>query len=310
MADSVIVIVANDAYSSQVKSLMVNCVRQGRWKGDFCLVHANDNPAVFAVAPSPFRLTGTVACKPNAADPHGFCFRDIHVMIAPDKQWSMLTKFHIFSRYFKKWKRVLCLDCDILIQNDLHAACDGMAKQFPAILFDGSSPGSIVHNWRHFDSLHGDGPDAHPELYEQMREEFPHIDSQILTADVIFFDPSTVEPGTVETLQATAEKYIRANRGRTDQPVYNLVLYDKMAPITKDFCTWFAFDDPANRVADEARGWRGDEFPAIIHYWNMYAPWIVKEEGAGGYRNERLGRVCHELYEENLAAFDEVFPVT
>ncbi|GAG20467.1 unnamed protein product, partial [marine sediment metagenome] len=207
----------------------------------------------------------------------------------------MLTKFHIFSGYFKYWDRVLCLDCDVLIQGDLNDAFDGMAEQFPAILFDGSSDGSIVHNWRHFDALHGDGPDAHPQLYEKMRAKYPHIDKQILTADVIFFSPETVPAGTVELLQSTAEEFIEANQGYVDQPVYNLVLYDKMEPIGKDFCTWWAFDDPGNRVESEARGWRGDENPAIIHYWNAFAPWTVKTPDAGAYFNHRLNRVCHEL---------------
>ena len=38
MADSVIVILADDSYLPHAKSLMVNCVRQGNWKGDFCLM--------------------------------------------------------------------------------------------------------------------------------------------------------------------------------------------------------------------------------------------------------------------------------
>ncbi len=286
MSDSVIAIVANDAYLPQVKSLMVNCRRHGNWQGDFCLVSAQD-------------------CNPPDLESRG-----IYVMQAPDATWSMFTKFHIFSDYFKEWKRVLCLDCDILIQGDLNEACDGMAEKFPAILFDGSSDGSIVHNWKHFDALYGDGPEAHPELYDKMREQFPHIDKQILTADVIFFSPETVPSGTVAALQSTAEEFLGANRGRIDQPVYNLVLYDKMAPITKDFCTWFAFDDPGNRVPNEAKGWRGDEAPAILHYWNMYAPWLDKTPDAGAYFNHRLNRVCRELYLENLAAFEETFPVT
>jgi len=286
MADSVIAIVANDAYLPQVKSLMVNCVRQGSWKGDFCLVSAED-------------------CDPSDMENRG-----IHIMRALDARWTMFTKFHIFSDYFRQWERVLCLDCDILIQGDLNDACDGMGKQLPALLFDGSSDGSILHNWQHFDALHGPGPDAHPELYEKMRKQFPHIDERILTADVIFFDPTSVPAGTVEALQSTGEEFIEANVGHTDQPVYSLVLYDRMAPITKDFCTWWAFDDPGNRVPCEVRGWRGDEEPVILHYWNMYAPWLDKTPDAGAYFNHRLGRVCHEIYEENLAAFENTFPVT
>jgi len=286
MSDSVIVMVANDAYLPQAKSLMVACRRQGNWRGDFCLLTVGN--AIYDLEN-----------------------RSIHVLRAADPEWTMLSKFHIFSDYFKKWKRVLCLDCDILIQGDLHDTFNGLAKQLPAILFDGahsfSKTETILHNWEHFDALHGEGPEAHPHLYEKMREQFPHITEVCFGADVIFFAPETIPAGTVERLQAVAEEYKEANEGNADQPVYNLVLYDKMAPIGKDFCTWFAFDEPCNRVPCPARGWRGDEAPAIIHYWGMYAPWLVKTPDAGAYSNSRLGRVCHELYAENLAAFDEVF---
>lgn len=287
MNDSVIVIVANNAYLPQVKSLMVACRRQGSWTGDFCVVAARD---------SKFGLLSAMED------------RGIHVACILDERWSMFTKFHIFGDFFKRWDRVLCLDCDILIQGDLNDAFDGMAKQLPSILFDGSSDGTILHNWKHFDSLHGAGPEAHPELYEKMQMRFPHINKLILTADVIFFSPESVPEGTVQELQAVAEEFIEANKGRIDQPVYNLVMYDKMAPIGKDFCTWWAFDDPGNRVECTVRGWRGGEVPAILHYWNAFAPWLVKTPDAGAYFNHRLERVCHELWEENLAAFNEEFP--
>ncbi len=284
MSDSVIVLASNTEYLQYAKSLMVGCIRQGNWKGDFCLVSAQDS------------------------DSEDLELRGINILNVPDSHRAWLTKFHIFSPYFKRWKRVLYLDCDILIQGDLNDAFDGMAKQFPSILFDGSSDGSIEHNWKHFDKLYGDGYDAHPEIYEAMRAEFPHVDERILTSDVICYDTNTVPEGTVEALQATALKYAGANAGNADQPVFNLVLYDKMAPITKDFCTWWAFDDPGNRVPQAEKGWRGDETPAILHYWSMYAPWLVKTPDAGAYFNHRLGRVCHELYAENLAAFNKEFP--
>ncbi len=284
MSDSVVVVVVNSDYLPQMKSLFVSCVRQGGWQGDCCLVAARD-------------------CNSNDLEQRG-----IHVMKSSDAEWSMFTKFHIFSDYFKRWRQVLCLDCDILIQNDLNEVFYRLSKQFPSILFDNQGDNSIVHNWEHFDRLCGTGPEAHPEIYEEMRSEFPHLDETVLTAGVICFDPNTVSKGTVKELQRVANKYLDANLGQIDQPVYNLALYGRMAPISKESCTWFAFDEPANRIACSERGWTGNEFPAVIHYWGMYAPWIKKTPDAGGYYNSRLNRVCHELYAENLSLFDETFP--
>jgi lipopolysaccharide biosynthesis glycosyltransferase len=289
MNNSVIVIMANEAYLPQAKSLLVNCVKQGNWKGDLCL------------------LTTENYCQDD------FERRGIHVYQVSDIKWTWCAKFHIFSDFFRRWKRVLYLDCDVLVQGELNETVDGLVKQLPAILLDGchgfDETYTIVHNWEHFDGSYGEGPDAHPEVYDKMRHQFPHVGEVCLSADIIFFAPETIEAGTVERLQFVAKEYKEANAGNADQPVLNLVLYDKMDSIGKDFCTWFAFDEPCNRVVCPARGWRGDEHPAILHYWNMYAPWLVKTPDAGAYFNYRLGRVCHEIYAENLAAFNEVFPL-
>ena len=290
MSENVIVILADQAYLPHAKSLMVNCRRQGNWQGDLCLLTAGDWDT------SELRLQS----------------RGISVLPSPDAQFTHITKFWIFTHYFRKWKRLLYLDCDCIVQGDLNQAFDDMAAKLPAILCDGGMEpegGTVLGNWEHFDRLAGPGPESHPELYERMKARYSCMDKLVFTMDACFFAPDAIPPRTVDELQAVAEEFKEANLFGTDQAVVNLVLYDKMAPMTKDICTWFAFDEPANRVPCPARGWRGDEEPVILHYWNMYAPWIPKTPDAGGYFNHRLGRICLELYQENLAAFEEVFPV-
>ena len=291
MPDSVIVLVANEAYLPQVKSLMVNCVRQGNWKGDFCLIVADD------------RSDGT------ASD---FTQRGIDVMRTTDPTWTMQTKFWVFHPYFKQWDRVLCLDCDMLAQGDLNLACDKLAEKFPAICCDGCQQpedGPVVRQWEHFDDHYGQGKGraAHPELYDKLYARFDCMDKLSYTVDIMFFSPTAIPDGTVENLQAIQEEFKEANQFNIDQPVTVTALYDLMAPVTKEFGCWFAFDEPSHRVA--SRGWTGNEEPVLLHYFGWFAPWIVKEEGAGGHYNHRLGRVCHEIYAENLAAFEEEFPV-
>lgn len=287
MSDSVIALLADESYMPHAKSLMVNCVRQGNWKGGICLI------------------------VPEDWDVSDLESRGIFTARAPRGKVTMLGKWRIFSDYFHKWQRVLYLDCDIIVQGDLNKAVDGMSAKLPALLMDGGTPGdgTILHNWEHFDNLNGEGVGAHPEVYERLKARFPHVDQVVFCADVMFFAPDTIPAGTEDKLYAVYEEFREACPGGNDQPVINLVLYDRMARTTKDYCCWFAFDYPENRVPSEANGWRGDEEPAILHYWNMYAPWLVKQEGAGGHWNHRLGRVCHELYAENLAAFEETFPI-
>jgi len=290
MSDSVIVILASDSHLPHAKALMVNCRRQGNWKGDFCLLAAKD-------------------CDPEAMEGRG-----VSVVRIPDDDYKQ-ARFWLFSDHFHKWKRVLSLDCDVLVQGDLNAAFDGLAEKLPAIVCDGGQQpeeGTVLKNWQFFDKDFDRRPghDAHPEVYERLKARFPCMDKLTFTMDVIFFSPETIPPGTTEELQSVQKEFAEANAGRYDQPVILAVLFDQMVPMTKDFCCWFPFDEPSHRVAQ--RGWRGDEEPVILHYFSWFAPWIVKEDldpPMGAYYNHRLGRVCHELYAENLAAFDETFPL-
>jgi hypothetical protein len=288
--NAVLVLVANDAYLPHAKSLFVNAVRQGAWRGDCALL-----------------------C-PGNTDMSSIDGRGIEIVRAPEPNWSNVIKCRVFSPYFRKWRRVLYLDCDVLIQHDLTPACDELAARFPAILMDGTQalPGSagttILQDWEHFDRLAGGDPAAHPGVYQRLRERFPHIDLPLFVSSAMFFDPATIPDGTTEAMLAVQAEFAEANPRAYDQQVMNLVLYDQMASSGKDFATWWAFDDPGNRVASETRGWRGDEFPAIVHYWGAFAPWLVKTSDAGAYFNERLGRPCRDVYLENLAAFDEAFP--
>ena len=285
MSNSVILIVANDDYLPHAKSLMAGCIRQGSWKGDFCLLCPD-------------------ACNTSSIEGRG-----IDVFRAPELKWTNKIKFRIFSSYFRKWKRLLYLDCDILIQGNLNDLCTDLLTKFPSILCDGSHNGTILNDWIHFDPNSSKENNAHPEIYKKLRERFPHIDERILTSDVMYFSPSSISDTVVDNLFAIQEEFVTINPGNYDQQVMNLLLYGQMLPITKDYCTWWAFDDPGNRIPHDVNGWTGNEKPVISHYWGMYAPWIVKTPDAGAYFNHRLGRVCHELYAENLAAFDNVFPL-
>lgn len=289
MSDDVIIMVADDAYLPHAKSVMVNCRRQGEWEGDFCLL------------------------APEGADNADVERRGISVLRVPHGNWTHLIKFWIFTPYFRKWKRALCIDLDIMVQRNLQRVFDGLGQQLPAILCN-LEDGDIIGSWKHWDTAEGTGPEAHPELYEKMLARYPHVTQRMFNMAFIFFAPESMPPETIDELQAVAEEFKEANPSNADQMITNLVLYDRMAEATKEYFHFFGFDEPGNRIQAASRNWKGDEFPSLVHYCRWSAPWIVKPSQApktemGGYRNSRLDRVCHELYAENLAAFEDVFPV-
>lgn len=291
MTTRVLIIACNNAYLDHAKSLMVNARRVGQWDGDIAILCAQDFDAV------------------------DLSSRGIEIVRTPEPTWSNAVKFWVFGPTFRRWEQALYLDCDVLVQRPLPPSCDALAARFPAILMDGTQalPGSlgttILQDWEHFGRLQGVGPEVKPEAYRRLQERFPHVSKPVFVSAAILFDPQTIPDGTAERILDAAAEFLEINPRRYDQQTMCLVLYDRMASSGKDFVTWWAFDEPCNRVASETRGWRGDEFPAIAHYWGAFAPWLVKMPDAGAYFNERLGCVCRELYLENLAAFDQEFPI-
>lgn len=282
MSDSVFVTVADTAYLPHAKSLFVNAVRQGNWKGEFCLICADDT------------------------DTSSIEGRGIDILRVTERRCAM--KWRLFDPYFKRWNRLLFLDCDSLVQDDL-AKCEKLAEQFPSIFCDGSQLTTILEDWAHFGRVEGAAPEDLMELYERLQARFPHVHDRLYGSSAFYFSPADVASGTLGDILAVQEEFKELNPGGYDQQVTGLVLHKQLVRASKDYFIWWAFDDPGNRVASEVRGWTGKEEPVALHYWHTFAPWLEKKEDDASRINHRLGRVCLELYRENLAAFETVFPL-
>lgn len=296
----VITFVADANYLPHAKSFMVNCRRQGNWQGDFCLIFSGND------------------CSEIEQ-------REIDIFKVPEGQWNFMVKFWAFTSHFHCWDKCLCIDLDMLVQDDLNLMFDRLARNLPAILCD-QEDGTILGGLQNWDKEHK----SHQDVYTKLKVRFPHVTSQMFNAGFIFYSPATIPKDTRDRLLKLDEEFRVINPARADQMLLNLLLYDRLKPVGKDATCFFGHDYPGNRVPSEGRGWTGDEIPAVLHYTRWYAPWIVKqswqpqwgmteqqkkelaEHGTqpemGGYRNHRLNRICHELYAENLAAFDEEFP--
>ena len=157
--------------------------------------------------------------------------------------------------------------------------------------------------------------EEHTDVYERMAKRFPHV----LTADkmwntaMMLYEPDSIPNDTIEQLRMLQGEFCICNDpelGGTDQQIIDLLLHDHIAQVAEKGWCWHGLDEENARVPSIARGWRGDEVPAILHYGRWYAPWIEKTEDMDAYNAPRLGRVCHEFYTENLAKFDEMFPIT
>ena len=289
MSDGVLLLVASESHLDHAKALLVGAKRTGCWQGDFCLLCPKDT---------------------NTESIDG---RGIYIALSRFAGWTNRIKHEIFWTEFQNWKRLLYLDLDVLIQRDLNKS---VAETFQPgkILMEGSQAlegglgTTILQDWEHFATISGVDEQTRAAGLARLRARHLHVDRPLFASSVMLFNPADVPDDTVESLLEADAEFADLNPRGYDQQVMNLVLYDRMAALPKAFATWAPFDTISHRVTSEARGWRGDEFPAIVHFWGQFAPWIEKAPDTWSYFNNRLGKPCLDVYRENLAAFDETFP--
>lgn len=290
MSDSVIIIVADDNYEAHAQALMVNCVEQGGWKDDFCVI-----------APAGARLAG---------------MRNRGIPIHEVSDIGFMAKFCIFDDYFHRWKWAFYVDCDVLVQGDLYRLFEMLKYRPPGrwghrAIWCNHEDNSILASWKHWD---GTKVEEHAEMYAEMEKEFPHINERMVCTSYLLFEPASIPPGIPDKLRALQERFADANRvedGGTDQQIINLLpeLYKQMHEVPdKLFCYW-GLDNVDSRVASDYRGYKGGEMPVVLHYCRFYAPWLEKEPNADAYLHLRSGLRCLDIYRTNLALFNERFPL-
>lgn len=287
MSENVIIIVADDTFLPHAKHAMVNCLREGRWDGDFALI---------------------VPLETDVSDLEGRGITIIHVPAT-----GFLTKFFVFSEWLHRWSTALYLDCDVIVQDDLGCLVQQLSDY--EALEDGSQP--IIADledtpaWMIFErAAHGLPSERHRTFMALVRE-YQCVLEQFWNTSILLFDPRSIPADTPGRLLEVQQKYQLINNQEeegTDQQIIHCVLYDRIRKVKRKlFCFW-GLDEPNARVPSDTRGWRGDEVPVLLHYARWHAPWIVKTPDMDAYRNRRLDCVCHEFYANNLQQFAQEFP--
>ena len=134
------------------------------------------------------------------------------------------------------------------------------------------------------------------DLYTWIAENYD-LSRQQYNTGVMLYRPRSMPPDARERLRGMRDRLAPINthvQFGTDQPIFNLVFYGMFERVRSNlFCYWRS-------------AWDGT---IVVHYNSGYAPWIEKTPNMAAYYNDKLGRPCHDVYLENLAAFEETFPV-
>jgi len=277
---SVLVLVADEAYLPHAKSVFVNAKRQGRWEGDYCLV------------------------APPSVDRKYFENRGINVLV--DDQERHYRKFAIVDDFFKKWDIVLYTDCDVLIQKPLEPLLHEVG--WGEILAD-REMFTLEHAFTFWATEEDLKKPERVQVFDWLWKQYDRNRQQFNTG-VLLYHPRTLIPNARQMLVEMKGKIAPINChvvNGTDQPIFNLVFYDRFTRIKNDaVCYW-------NSTWKET---------IITHTCSGYAPWIAKEHKDGSVFNatsepiypdaywcEHIGLSMHDIYKANLEAFETEFPV-
>ena len=245
MKKEVVVLVADKNYKEHAKSLFVNIKKDGQWDGDYCL------------------LTNMDFDEYNE-----FLEKGIHV-----KQIDMgnpfYVKFSVFDSYFKKWEKVMYLDCDILVNSPLSTIknldsvdmyCDGernTIRDLFSMWYCGGLSEQV--NGKHFNT------NMDQESIEDLDKHF-NVEKFCFNSAFMYFNTKLIGESTVDELEKLRERFKKINyhvglTEGTDQPILNLLFLDRWVQIPNKYVSYFG-DQDSNTI--------------VSHYCHWSAPWNNK----------------------------------
>ncbi len=275
----VIILVSDDNYVNHVKSVINNCIEQGNYTGEFAVICPVNSDA--------------------AATFKGYGFNVLEV-----ESNGFLQKFSVFDKYFKQWDEVLYLDCDIVVLDDLQRLFDLLKRDDKVIWCDTEDCTTLESMWRDTKKH------EHPEVYEYIKTEYPHINKQTFNSAFLLFKPSIIGDNVPQQLMDIQDKVELANRqseGGTDQQILNMLLWNNMKKIPDKLVCFWGLAEPENDVDSEYRQFKKGDKAVAIHFSRWYSQWIEKTPDAGGYLNRVLNIPHYDLYNNNLNKFNERF---
>jgi lipopolysaccharide biosynthesis glycosyltransferase len=203
MKKNLLVTLADEKYVEQAKQLFSSAHNNGGWDGDYMLL-AYKIPEKKL---KDFRDKGILIkkCRPL-------------IEISRDKRdLVMMMKYYIFTYCFKKWKKIVFMDSDIIIVSSIKNLKE---VKIISAAFDFSH--KIKNQFK---------KTRNHEIIEGLKNKYD-FNSPAFNAGLFAFDSVIIEKDTFKKLKELSKKYISHSIMR-EQAILNLYFYNKWASLNR-----------------------------------------------------------------------------
>jgi lipopolysaccharide biosynthesis glycosyltransferase len=179
------------------------------------------------------------------------------IKVKQENSGPFLIKYHIFESFYKKWKKVLYLDCDTMVYGKLDKLFDLINEENKMIVdYEGSTIKDFFTMW----TEKNESNSTQFEILNQ--EELINVNQYGFNGGILLFSTDLIEENTINRLYDLHEKYkLINNHGQGhagEQPIVNILMGRHCSQVPNNF---FCF-------------WRSTSSDTLIsHFCRWEAPW-------------------------------------
>lgn len=259
LKENVIVIVSDENYLNHAKSLFMNLIYDCDWKGDLCLITDNKTYT-------------------KEFEDIGIFVKRFDLLDYSNDSNCMFQKLFVFDVFFKKWKKVLYLDCDIMFFENIDSSFNYDIKMSCDV-----EPWCIEGHpdCRGFDRRKNEF------LFNELVEKYDIQNNKMYNAGSFMYDTSILSDNTVKELFELKNRYqelnTHANVDGSDQPIINIKFLKEIEQYKDNLISYFG-------TFSKTKGY---------HFCHWEAPW--KND-----RMSRFGITYRGKYNLNLRKWKEM----
>lgn len=158
-------------------------------------------------------------------------------------------KYHIFENYFKNWHKILYLDCDTMIFENLNTLFNLLTNDKKLIVdFEKNKILDFFTTW----SPRNESNNKYYELLEKETD----INKNGFNAGIVLYDSSIINLDTIIKLYELDKKYETINKHvekGSDQPIINLLYSDIAHQVPNNLFSFWTLYNPNNIISHFCR---------------------------------------------------------